>query len=80
MNDKNKAMNEIPWPADPATLPRDEHGRIVVGRYFVCKAYGEGRWLYGERGSEDTIEGGFLSAYDAVNEGALRDDYRGEEA
>ena len=66
---------EIPWPADPDALPRDEHGHIVVGRFYVYPAT-DGQWAYAD--DANGCLGLFDSAYDAVNEGALRDDYREE--
>lgn len=66
---------EIPWPADPDTLPRDDNNEIVVGRFTVGLILGDTTWSYFD--SDGNAMGEFESAYDAVNEGALRDDYRG---
>ena len=67
---------EIPWPADLDTLPRDEWDQIQVGVFYVY-ALPSGEWAYAHR-DENACLGLFESAYDAVNEGALRDNYREE--
>jgi len=69
-------IKEIPWPADPATLPRDAFDQIKVGVFVVYENH-DGTWSYG--GAEDGTGYGFYdTAYDAVNDGALCDDYMGE--
>jgi len=65
--------NEIPWPVKPENLPRDEFGQIMVGQYFIAEC-GEGWGYFDNSGS---LLGSFDTKYEAINEGALRDDYRG---
>lgn len=69
-------IREIPWPAKVETLPKDEHGQIVVGAFVVWENH-DGTWAYGY--AEDGLAEGtdFATAYDAVNDGVLCDDYQG---
>lgn len=70
------ASAEIPWPAAPDTLERDEEGDLIVGKFRVGHGVDEG-WFYYDPVTTEIL-GRFDSEYDAVNEGALRDDYREE--
>ncbi len=65
---------EIPWPCDPSTLPRDEHGQAIVGEFIVFRTLMG--WSYGRPNGEDRFAI-FDTERMAVNDGALRDDYRG---
>lgn len=69
--------HEIPWPADPASLPRTDDGEIRVGCFTVGTDH-DGDWHYFD--ADGNSLGMYGSAYDAVNEGALRDDYQGTNA
>ena len=72
---------EIPWPVTeeqlgafkvPSPLGQTEY---QVGCFYVF-ANLNGEWCYARAGVSECL-GIFETALDAVNEGALRDDYRG---
>ena len=72
-------IEEIPWPAQPDTLKKNEHGEFIVGQFTVGIVFDTDPTEWGYYDSDGNCLGLFATSYEAINEGALRDDYRGED-
>lgn len=73
---------EIPWPTTLDNLEKDDWGNYVVGQYRIGEVAGvypnePTSWHYFNATGESL--GGYPTLLEAINEGALRDNYRSME-